>query len=201
MSETTGPKLAASGASGTESEVLIQVQPTPNPNAWKFILDRSVLSEGKATYSTAEEAFGNRLATDLLEVNGVRQVHFFQNVITITARFDVTEEDLHPAVVAVIRTRLPVHNPDFGVTQSKAALRANLPPEIQQIETILDNTIRPGLQGDGGDIELVKLDGKQLFVRYQGACGTCPSSTSGTLMAIEGILREQFQPDLEVIPV
>jgi len=40
-----------------------------------------------------------------------------------------------------------------------------------------------------------------LYVSYQGACGTCPSSTTGTLMAIEGILREQYNPEIEVIPV
>jgi len=57
------------------------------------------------------------------------------------------------------------------------------------------------LQGDGGDIEVVNLEGKKLYVHYEGACGTCPSSTSGTLMAIEGILRDEFVPDLEVIPV
>ncbi|MGZ3691140.1 MAG: NifU family protein [Pseudobdellovibrio sp.] len=36
---------------------------------------------------------------------------------------------------------------------------------------------------------------------YQGACGTCPSSTSGTLMAIEGILKDEFNPSVEVVPL
>ena len=38
------------------NEVLVRIQPTPNPNAWKFILDRPVLTEGKATYADSEEA-------------------------------------------------------------------------------------------------------------------------------------------------
>ena len=57
------------------------------------------------------------------------------------------------------------------------------------------------LQGDGGDIEVVGYKNHQLEVRYQGACGTCPSSTAATLDAIQGILREQFDPELEVVPV
>lgn len=181
-------------------DVLIRIQDTPNPNAWKFVLDRPVLLEGKASYSSPEEAFGNRLALDLLSLPGAKQVHFFENVITLTARFDVEPEDIQSQACAVIQTRLPVHDPSFGVQASKKASRENLSPELQAIEEILDRTIRPGLQGDGGDIEIVKYEDNQLHVMYQGACGTCPSSTTGTLMAIEGILRDEFNPTIEVIP-
>jgi len=183
------------------SEILIRVQETPNPNAWKFVIDRPVLLEGKATYSTTEEAHGNRLAIDLLQLEGVRQVHFFQNVITLTARFDVEPEDLKAQACSVIQTRLPVHNPAFGVQESKKSKRSELPEDVQKIEEILDRTIRPGLQGDGGDVEVVRYEDNKLYLMYQGACGTCPSSTSGTLMAIEGILREEFNPTIEVIPL
>lgn len=188
-------------AENSASEVLIQVQDTPNPSAWKFVLDRPVLTEGKASFSTPEEAYGNRLALDLLSLPGVKQVHFFQNVISVTARFDVEPFEIQPLVISVIQSRLPVHNPDFGVQDSKKASREHLSPERQQIEEILDRTIRPGLQGDGGDIEVVKFENNKLHVLYQGACGTCPSSTAGTLMAIEGILRDEFNPEIEVIPV
>lgn len=183
------------------SEVLIRVQATPNPNAWKFVLDRPVLNEGKATYSTPEEATGNRLALDLLAVEGVKQVHFFQNVITITHRIDCEPEEVQQNVISVIQTRLPVHDPTFGIAKSLKELRKNLPEEIQAIEDILDRTVRPGLQGDGGDIEVLKYEDGKVYVHYEGACGTCPSATTGTLMAIEGILRDEFNPQVEVIPV
>jgi len=182
-------------------DVLIRVQATPNPNAWKFVLDRPVLLEGKATYSNAEEAYGNRLALDILAIDGVKQLHFFQNVVTVTHRIDSDPDDIQKQVCSVIQTRLPVHNPNFGISQSLLELRKNLPEDIQAIEAILDRTIRPGLQGDGGDIEVMKYEEDKLYVSYQGACGTCPSSTTGTLMAIEGILRDEFNPRIEVIPL
>ncbi len=185
----------------SSQEVLIRLQATPNPNAWKFVLDRPVLLEGKATYSTPEEAFGNRLALDLLAIDGVKQVHFFQNVITITARMDALEEEVQDKAMAVIQTRMPVHDPSFGVVKSKLELRKTLPEEMQAIESILDRTVRPGLQGDGGDIEVLKYEDNKVYVHYEGACGTCPSATTGTLMAIEGILRDEFHPEVEVIPV
>ncbi|MBC7467084.1 MAG: NifU family protein [Bdellovibrio sp.] len=185
----------------SSSEILIRVQATPNPNAWKFILDRPVLNDGKATYSSIEEAEHNILSKALFQIEGVRQVHFFQNVITVTHQFDADSDQLQQEVCAVIQTRLPMHNPNQTILDEKKMARQNLSPELQQIEEILDRTIRPGLQGDGGDIEVIKFDEMKVYVSYQGACGTCPSSTTGTLMAIEGILKDEFNPAIEVIPL
>jgi Fe-S cluster biogenesis protein NfuA len=182
-------------------DVLIRVQATPNPNAWKFVLDRPVLVDGKASYLNIEEAAHNNLAKSLFEVAGVRQVHYFQNVITITYQFDMDPEEMKTQICAVIQTRMAVHNPNQTVFDEKKIARQNLSPELQKIEEILDRTIRPGLQGDGGDIEVIKLEDNKVYVAYQGACGTCPSSTTGTLMAIEGILKDEYDPSIEVIPL
>lgn len=183
------------------TDVLIRVQATPNPAAWKFVLDRPVLTEGKATYSTIQEAEHNNLANSLFQIEGVRQVHFFQNVITVTHQFDFDSEEIQKQVCAVIQSRIAVHNPNQTVRDEKKIARQSLSPELQMIEEILDRTIRPGLQGDGGDIEVIKYSENKIYVLYQGACGTCPSSTAGTLMAIEGILRDEFNPAVEVVPL
>jgi NFU1 iron-sulfur cluster scaffold homolog, mitochondrial len=185
----------------TTSNLEIRIQPTPNPNAWKFVLNQAVLNEGKATFNNPDEALGNRLALDLLALDGVKQVHFFQNVVTITGRLDCEPDELQKQVQSVIETRMPVHNPNWAIQDSKLEKRKDLPPDMQKIEEILDRTIRPGLQGDGGDIEVVKYEDNKLYIHYEGACGTCPSSTSGTLMAIEGIMRDEFNPSVEVIPL
>lgn len=185
----------------TNQEVLIRIQPTPNPNAWKFVMDRAVLEEGKASYADAQEAEHNLLARSLFQVPNVRQVHFFQNVITITHNFDADIEELHRNVVAVIQTRMPAHNPKQTKVDEKKLAREGLPEDQRKIEEILDRTVRPGLQGDGGDLTILKYEDKKLYVNYEGACGTCPSATSGTLMAIEGILRDEFDPEIEVLPV
>jgi NFU1 iron-sulfur cluster scaffold homolog, mitochondrial len=185
----------------SSQDVLIRVQATPNPNAWKFVLDRPVLNEGKATYSDTKDAEQNILANSLFQVEGVRQVHFFQNVITITHSFDAEVDRLQSEACSVIQTRIAMHNPNQTPVDEKKLRRASLSPDVQKIEEILDRTVRPGLQGDGGDLDVVKFEDNKLYVFYQGACGTCPSATSGTLMAIEGILRDEFNPQIEVIPL
>jgi len=74
-------------------------------------------------------------------------------------------------------------------------------PLLDRINQILDERIRPGLAGDGGGLEIIGLDGKRLLIRYQGACGSCPSSIGGTLMAIEYMLKEEVDPEIEVVSV
>ena len=72
-------------------------------------------------------------------------------------------------------------------------------PRLLRINEILDERIRPALAGDGGWLEIVGLNDNTLTIKYQGACGSCPSSISGTLMAIEGMLQQEVDPELEVV--
>lgn len=176
----------------------ITIQPTPNPNALKFILNRDVKTEGKVSFKTPQDCQEIPLAAALFDLRGVDQIHFFQNVITIS-KFSFEDWDaLEPAVQTCIENFLDDHNPDFKVFDPLAEKRANLTPEMRQIEEILDKRIRPGLQGDGGDLVVKDFKDNVLIVKYQGACGTCPSSTTGTLEAIRSILRDEFHPEVEV---
>ena len=74
-------------------------------------------------------------------------------------------------------------------------------PRLLKINDILDEKVRPALMGDGGYLEVLGLKDHTLSIRYQGACGSCPSSLTGTLMAIEGMLKQEIDPELEVIAV
>ena len=62
----------------SSSEILIRVQATPNPNAWKFVLDQPVLNEGKATYSNIQEAEHNIVSRSLFQIEGVGKFIFFK---------------------------------------------------------------------------------------------------------------------------
>ncbi|MGB7441290.1 MAG: NifU family protein [Coleofasciculaceae cyanobacterium] len=65
------------------------------------------------------------------------------------------------------------------------------------VETVLDE-MRPYLMADGGNVELVELDGPIVKLRLQGACGSCPSSTMTLRMGIERRLRELIPEIAEV---
>jgi Fe-S cluster biogenesis protein NfuA len=71
---------------------------------------------------------------------------------------------------------------------------------IDNVERVLDE-LRPYLMADGGNVEIVELDGPVVKVRLQGACGSCPSSTMTLKMGIERKLRESIPEVTEVVQV
>ena len=64
------------------------------------------------------------------------------------------------------------------------------------VEKIINEKIRPGLMMDGGNIDLVRIEGNRVFVRLVGACGCCPGAQMTLKMGVERILRGSF-PELE----
>jgi Fe-S cluster biogenesis protein NfuA len=70
-------------------------------------------------------------------------------------------------------------------------------PTKEEIETILDS-VRPALQGDGGDVEFVDFKDGVVSVRLMGACGACPSSTYTLKLGIERLLTEKLPGVKEV---
>jgi Fe-S cluster biogenesis protein NfuA len=67
-----------------------------------------------------------------------------------------------------------------------------------KVEEVLDQ-VRPGLQADGGDVELVDVSEDGLVrVKLSGACQGCPMSAMTLSWGIENALREQVSPDIRV---
>lgn len=185
-------------------DLLIRTLPTPNPFALKFVINAPFKEEGKATFNSPAECADMPLIGDLFSIEGVRQVHLFQNTLTVTHSGELDNDSLDDQVTAVIRTRFPTHNAKFGEAAKPMRPHAEgvADPMLREIEEILDRTIRPGLQADGGDIEVLGLEGNELRILYQGACGGCPSAMMGTLDAIQGILRNELNnEELVVTPV
>lgn len=179
-------------------EIRVDVEWTPNPNALKFITSKLVKSEGNSTYRSPDDCEDILLAQEIFKVRGVDQIHFFDNVITIT-KFNYQDwQKIEAEIITTIEQFLPTHDPNYFDPDPEAERRKNLSPEQKAIEEILDKTIRPGLQGDGGDIKTISYENNILIVQYQGACGTCPSSEAGTLEAIRAILRDEYNPSIEV---
>ncbi len=176
----------------------IYTAPTPNPNAKKFILNQKVKNEGNSNYKSPLQCGSNQLAMELFAVRGVDQVHFFDNTVTITKFGYEDWEIISPLLIQVLEEKISSHDPDYEDFDPEKERRSQLSPQLLEIEEILDRTIRSGLQADGGDVQTVSYQDNILIVRYQGACGTCPSSSTGTLEAIKSILRDEFNPGIDV---
>ena len=74
-------------------------------------------------------------------------------------------------------------------------------PLRDRVQSVI-NLIRPAVQADGGDIELVDvLSDGTVQIRFHGACHGCPSSTMTLQMGIERNVREKVPEVTQVVPV
>ena len=180
----------------------IHILDTPNPNAVKFISQYTVKTEGKSNYRVIEDAANNPLAIKIFDFDGVEQLYFFDNYITVTKRADVPWDDIAESIHDLLQVELPQHNPNYvdaNAADTGPPDRTGMAPELLEVEEILDRTVRPFLASDGGGVEVVERKDNVVYIKYQGACGTCPTSSGGTLMAIESTLRSELGEHMEVV--
>jgi NifU-like protein len=69
---------------------------------------------------------------------------------------------------------------------------------MQRIMQVLEQRIRPNLQQDGGDVELIDIDGPVVNVALRGMCASCPSAMATIEGFVQQILREQVDPEIIV---
>ena len=186
------------------------IEETPNPNAIKFILKEPVTAGTTRSFHSAEEAAGDPLAAPLFATGDVSSVFYMDRMITVEKSGEEDWDDLLPRLAVPIRAAeglgangggaAPQPARGEGVGGHLGALLSD-DPRLARINEILDEKVRPYLASDGGWLEVVSLQDKTLTIHYQGACGSCPSSLSGTLMGIEGLVRQEVDPDIEVVAV
>lgn len=179
------------------------IEETPNPNAVKFILREPVSNGVARQYGSADQAENDPLAKALFDVGNVVSVFYMDRMITIEKTDEGDWDDLLPILAVPIRAAEAVNGAAAAAAAVGGPIAAIISddPRLLKINEILDERVRPALMGDGGYLEVLGLADHTLSIRYQGACGSCPSSLTGTLMAIEGMLKQEVDPELEVIAV
>jgi len=70
----------------------------------------------------------------------------------------------------------------------------------ERVEVALDR-IRPALQADGGDVELVDVQDGVVTVRLTGACGSCPMSTMTLRMGVERAIKQEIPEIKKLVAV
>ena len=185
------------------------IQETPNPNAVKFILKEPVTNGVARQFDSADKAQEDQLAKALFDTGHVVSVFYMDSMITVEKTDEGDWDELLPVLAVPIRAAESTGA--HGAAASAAATASSLggplaavlsdDPRLAQINEILDEKVRPALMSDGGYLEVLGIRDNTLSIRYQGACGSCPSSLTGTLMAIEGMIKQEVDPELEVVAV
>lgn len=181
---------------------IAEIEYTPNPNAVKFVLKETIAPGFPKSYPDRIIAAADPLAVALFDVGNVVSVFMQDKFITVTKDDGIGWPELLPKLAPPIRaaaspttqTAAPAPPPGFEKPDEND-------PFIAQILKVLQDTIMPALAADGGGLEILGRHEKQVMIRYQGACSTCPAGMTGTLMAIEGILKKEVDPEIVVITV
>lgn len=176
---------------------VIETQGTPNPDSLKFITDAPLVGGGALSFENVDRAADHPLALALFHAGPVASVFMMDRFITVTKFPNAEWAHLEPVMTKTIEEK--------AVPMASRAAGAETPAGgndlLARIHSVIDENVRPALAGDGGGLEVVDFSENVLTVHYQGACGSCPSATAGTLYAIQNLLQRMVDPKIQVVSV
>jgi len=194
--------------------VTVYAESTPNPNSLKFVFNLYINTVGPAEFNSFKAAQASPLAAQLFEFPFVTGVFIAANYITITKGAFVDWEEVSFELRDFLRNYIAAggkvmeENLDYTTEekdkQNRAVLVSEQVPttEIEkQIVSILDEYIRPAVEGDGGNVVFKSFEKGIVSVILQGACSGCPSSTLTLKAGIETLLKKMIPEVEEVVAV
>ncbi len=189
--------------------MFIQTEQTPNPETLKFIPGCIVLEATTAAFTKQEEASRSPLAQRLFQIDGVTGVFLGEDFISVSKDRGKDWTILKPPILGAIMEHFTAGHP---VLLADTPSSKNTPDGEEQdghqdtadnaittqIKELLDTRIRPAVAMDGGDIVFSQYDNGIVYLKLQGACSGCPSSTATLKMGIENMLRHYIPEVTEV---
>jgi Fe-S cluster biogenesis protein NfuA len=183
------------------SPINIYAESTPNPNAMKFVANKLIL-RGSMDFPEAGSALGYPFVSSLFTFSFVKGVFVAENYITITKDEGTDWDDIIQILKEFIRGSFEEGKDLFETVKTG---KANLPPQTganeieNKIIDLLEEYIRPAVEGDGGAIQFKSFNQGVVTVILQGACSGCPSSTLTLKAGIENLLKRMVPEVTEVV--
>jgi Fe-S cluster biogenesis protein NfuA len=177
--------------------MLIETETTPNPATLKFLPGRPVMTGGTRDFATPEEAEASPLADALFGLGDVEGVFFGSDFVSVTAAPGSEWRTLKPDVLSVLLDHfsgdMPLFRPgNAGAIAIEDEALADDPEDadiVSQIKELIDTRVRPAVANDGGDIVYRGFQQGTVFLKMQGACAGCPSSSATLKQGIEQLLK------------
>lgn len=189
--------------------MVVATEPTPNPAALKFNLNTQAIATGSRSFNDDIEAEGDPFAETMFSFGVVSALLIQDRFVSVTLVSPEEWELLIDPVIQTIEESLVYYDNSAEAGEKKKTLldEINLedfetfsdPIKAEVIDAFMDENIRPLLAADGGNVLVEDFQENVLRIRYQGACGSCSKAESGTLSAIQSILRKNLSPDISVL--
>jgi Fe-S cluster biogenesis protein NfuA len=191
--------------------VTIYAEMTPNPSTMKFVANNYLIDpSASAEFTSQSETKGySPLADELFNFPFVKGVFISSNFVSITKNdalsWDFVTNELRDFIRNYIAdgkeilTRMPDAKP--AKTEDSAIDTSNYSPSEfdDAIRGLLDEYVRPAVEGDGGAIDFRDFTDGKVTVVLRGACSGCPSSTQTLKGGIEQLLTQHIPEVKEVV--
>lgn len=179
--------------------MFIQTEQTPNPATLKFLPGRAVMDEGTADFR-APSPGASPLADRLFAVDGVAGVFLGADFISVTKADGGDWAALKPVVLGAIMEHFTSGEPAVHAAAVEAGDDGADSDVVIQIKELLDTRVRPAVAQDGGDIVFRRYEDGIVYLRMQGSCSGCPSSSATLKVGIENMLKHYIPEIREVRP-
>ncbi|WP_116790602.1 NifU family protein [Flavobacterium psychrotrophum] len=182
--------------------VTIYAESTPNPSVMKFVSNKN-LTKSMAEFKNIDETEASPLARELFKSPFIKEIFIDENYISVTKYAMAEWQDITMELREFIRKFIEEGNTVVDESLIKATPQAEKQDEAyfdsldttsQRIINILEEYVKPAVQGDGGNIAFESYDeaDKRVKVILQGACSGCPSSTFTLKSGIENMLKDML---------
>lgn len=141
--------------------MFIQTEPTTDPDVLRFRPGRAVIERGTMHFSSESAAARSPLASALFGITGVTYVSFGADYVAIGKAEDIDWQVLKPHVIGMIMDHFIAGRPVMEQARQSAAIPDADPSDlavIAEIERILEERIRPALEGEGTKVSLKEYD-------------------------------------------
>lgn len=182
--------------------MFIQIEETPNPATLKFLPGRTILEGQTVDFPSVESTRICPLAQQVFAVEGVKGVFIGEDFVSITKIESAEWIILKPSVLQalvnyfVLNEKVVLERVKSSDTDKQSD--ATDQDVVQEIKELLETKVRPAVAMDGGDIQFERFENGVVYLKMQGACSGCPSSSATLKGGIENMLRYYIPEVTEV---
>ncbi|MEO0033577.1 MAG: hypothetical protein RIS94_3335 [Pseudomonadota bacterium] len=189
--------------------MFIETETTPNPATLKFLPGEQVMAAGTREFTSPEEAEASPLAQALFDLGDITGVFFGREFVSVTIAPGAQWSDAKPQVLSILLDHFVSQAPLFAAGGADFAVPAgdddatvgDDPADaevVAQIKDLIETRVRPAVANDGGDIIYRGFREGVVYLRMQGACSGCPSSTATLKNGIEALLKH-YVPEVSEV--
>lgn len=189
----------------------LYAESTPNPLTMRYVSSRMLVQDGRLLeFRTPQEPVGvSPLAEKIFNLPFVTGVFISSNFITVTRNnsvdWDLVNLELREYILEYLNTdgRVVYEDaPAQALADANERASTHAPaknPEDEKIIRVLEEYIRPAVEGDGGHIAFKSFEDGLVTVSLRGSCSGCPSSMVTLKQGIENLLKHEVPGVREVV--